>query len=502
MRAALTIAAILCGGLFAQADETVAPIEYRRLYVEVGQEKNWPRNGFTYAPVLRLSDFEKSVEAIRATRGGPGDVARIQTAELVGRVSENMIEGEADFTLSLAKEDFDKDQQFVSFQGTNLEFSPIELLAPDSIANLSAVSRPGVSNGEVGIWAADATPKCRWRAVASDSGKFSLRLPPAASSTLRLQIGADQQIEAEIGIVREKRWDFDNELGEWIILPDAMGRIQFRVVERQNSNTSSPLHVAQRSDYQVGASSIAVSTRFHCVTTDQTLRKFELSSDARLILTSVHLIDQQQRRRPVAWEQSPPNEAGQRRLTVRLPESETQSFDFEYSGVVPLEYAAANLKAPLLTVDPAAWQESKLTISLNDDWKLTTLGVREGKQVNFQPSIDGGPATANFMLYAANGSIEFSLSRIRPRLRYLVGNRVGLRPAKIVVEATAVIAAEEGESLDLEFGLANPGWRIDSLTAEPNTLPVDRWYVDDHGKLIVRLKQPVTPSASATLHAK
>ncbi|EAQ77580.1 hypothetical protein [Blastopirellula marina] len=506
-RSMLVITALLStvlGGSLARCDDDVAPIEFRRLYVPVGQEKIWPRNGFIYAPVIRLSDFEKGVQAIRATRGGPGDVARIRRTDLVGRVSESMIEGEATFELSLAQEDFDQQQQFVSFEGTNLEFSPLELLAPMAISNQASVSRPGVSNGEVGVWAAEAAPKFRWRAVASELGEFSLRLPPAASSSLHLHLGADQQIQADIGIVQEieSASDEDDELGEWLLLPDALGQIEFRIVDRRSANSASPLHVAQHCDYKVGAASISVMARFICVSTAEPLRKFELSSDARLILTGVHLVDRQQGRRPVAWEQSPPNEAGKRRLTVRLPENVEQLTEFEFSGVVPVESSPATLQAPLLTADPAVWQEAELMVSLDDTWRMTTLNVRQGKQLRFEESIDESHATAQFVLFAPSASIDFSLTRIEPRLRYRVGNSVHIGPTKLVAQTTAIISADKGETLELDFGPLTNDWKVDSLATDSAEAPLDRWYIDDDGRLHVRLKQPITSTEAVTLRGK
>ncbi|UUO05798.1 hypothetical protein M4951_20805 [Blastopirellula sp. J2-11] len=493
-----TLLLTVLGGSLAWCDDA-APIEFRRLYVPVGQEKIWPRNGFVYAPVIRLSDFENGVQAIRATRGGPGDVARIRSTDLVGRVSETMIEGEATFELSLAQEDFGQQQQFVSFQGTNLEFSPLELLAPLAISNQTSVSRPGVSNGEVGIWAAEAAPKFRWRAVASELGEFSLRLPPAAASSLRLHLGADQQVQADIGIVQEiESASEEEELGEWLLLPDALGQIEFRIVDRRSANSASPLHVAQHSDYKVGVASISVVTRFICVSTAEPLRKFELSSDARLILTGVHLVDRQQRRRPVAWEQSPPNEGGKRRLTVRLPENEDRLSEFEFSGVVPVESSPATLTAPLLTVDPAVWQEGELTVSLGDMWRMTTLNVRQGKQLRF----DESNATAHFVLLAPSASIDFSLTHVEPRLRYRMGTSVHIRPTRLVAQTMTIISADKGETLDLDFGILANGWKVDSLTTDSEETPLDRWYVDDDGRLHVRLKQPITSAESITLFGK
>lgn len=491
----------LCGSL-ARSDDAVPPIEYRRLYVPVGQEKIWPRNGFIYAPVIRLSDFENAVKSIRETRGGPSDVARIQTAELVGRVSESMIEGEATFQLSLAREDFGQLQQFVSFQGTNLEFSPLELLAPLSISNQTSVSRPGVSDGQVGIWASQSDPKLRWRAVASESGEFTLRLPPAASSSLRLNLNADQQIQSDVGIVQEVAQDDENESSEWLLLPDALGKIEFRIVDRRDSSSASPLHVAQHSHYEVGASSIAVATRLICNSTAEPLRKFELSSDSRLILTAVNLVDAQQRRKPVVWEQSPPNEAGIRRLTVRLPDNDERLSEFEFTGVVPVEASPTKLKAPLLNVDAGVWQEGELSVALNGVWRMTTLETRKAKQQDFEKQGLGGKTETKFVLFSPASSVDFSLTRIEPHLHYLVGNSVRIGLTKIVDDAVMIITTNEGETLDLKFGLL-PGWSVDSLSIDSaDDMAIDRWYVDDDGNLIVRLNRPITATDSALINAR
>lgn len=491
----------LCGAP-VRSDDAVPPIEYRRLYVPVGQEKIWPRNGFIYAPVIRLSEFENAVKSIRETRGGPSDVARIQKAELVGRVSESMIEGEATFELSLAREDFGKTQQFVSFQSTNLEFSPLEMLAPMSISNQASVSRPGYSDGQVGIWATQPDPKLRWRAVASESGDFLLRLPPAAASSLRLHLSSDQQIQSDTGIVQEVAEDDENESSEWLLLPDALGKVEFRIIDRRDSNSASPLHVAQHSRYEVGAASISVTTSFICISTAEPLRKFELSSDSRLILTGVNLIDGQRRRTAVAWEQSPPNEAGKRRLTIRLPENDQRLSEFEFTGVVPVENSPTKLKTPLLNVDAAQWQEGELTVALDGVWKMTTLETRRAKQLDFLTPTSTGKSETQFVLYAPTASVDFSLTRIEPQLRYLVGNAVRIGPTKIVDDVTTIITADQGESLDLKFGLL-PGWSVDSLAvASGGKSMLDRWYIDDDDKLIVRLNQPVSSANSMTLSAR
>ncbi|MCC9609726.1 hypothetical protein LOC68_11225 [Blastopirellula sp. JC732] len=488
-------------GSFAWGDDAVPAIEYRRLYVPVGQEKLWPRNGFIYAPVIRLSDFENAVKAIHESRGGPSDVARIRRTELVGRVTETMLEGEATFELSLANEDFGQTQQFVSFQGTNLEFSPLETLAPMSISNQTTISRPGLSDGEVGIWATQADPKFRWRAVSSESGEFSLRLPPAGSSSLRLQMGADQQVQADVGIVQEVVSEDEEKPSEWLLLPDALGQIKFRIVDRRDSNSASPVHVAQHARYDVGAASISVATRFICVSTAEPLRKFELWSDARLILTGVHLFDSQRRPQPVAWEQSPPNEGGKRRLTIRLPDNDQRLSEFEFTGVVPVESSPTRLKAPLLSVDAAMWQEGEVTIAPGDDWRITTLDARQAKQVGFDPQNEQ-EQTAQFVLFTPSSSIEFALTRVEPHLHFLVGNSVKIGPTKITANTTATVSLAEGETLDLEFGLLG-GWNVDSLTTEPAAKAMlDRWYVDDDGKLIVRLKEPISPSQAVTINAR
>ncbi|TWT33359.1 hypothetical protein [Blastopirellula retiformator] len=495
----LMLIAAVAGSGWAFADDAVPPIEYRRLYVPVGQEKIWPRNGFIYAPVIRLSDFEAAVQAIRDSRGGPSDVARIRKAELVGRVTETMIEGEATFDLALARQDFGQPQQFVSFQGTNLEFSPLETLAPIAISNRTDIARPGVSDGEVGIWASQPEPKMRWRAVADELGEFALRLPPAGSASLRLQLTPEQQVQADIGIVQEIA--SAEGPSEWLLLPDSLGQVEFRILDRREADSASPVHVAQHAEYQVTPSSVEVMTRLICASTAEPLRKFELTSDARLILGDVALFDSERRRQSVAWEQSPPNEAGKRRLTIRLPENDDRLCEFQITGVVPLEKTSVSLRAPLMSVDSAMWQEGELTVSLDDVWRMTALDVRQAKRGVLQSGASQQKKT-QFVLFSPTAAIDFSLSRIEPRLHYRQGNVVKISPTKIVANAKVVVSASEGETLDLQFDVL-PGWNIDSLTTDPAAKEMlDRWYMDDDGQLNVRLKRPVSPQESVTINAR
>ncbi len=477
----------------AGADETAESLRYRRIFVRDSQirEGHIAALAEGYLPIKR-SEFEALVAPDR------GDRPRLQTVTLTanfdgqrtlsGTAVLDVVAPEGIFALPLDPLNLAVVEP--TWQGSKLE--PVRIgLAPDGT---TVAMVPASGQLQFG-WSLVGKP------TAPDDVVFPIRLPPAATHRLLLQLPVGRVPTTDVGLIRllplETGTAEDKTLASWQI--DLGGSASANLVIRsQRAVSPQNVRVKQRADYELRETGISASGEIRLDVVGAPLRQLQLKIDPRLSLISAKFGDLDLEFAEQA------DGAGTPTTLIYLPNSfvgTDRRVRWTAFASLPL---GSSFALPTVTVQNAFWEEAELKVRVNEPLELAELELHglEQSSVSMLPANAG--EELRFRQFRQDSQTVLRLTRRaeQPSARSGLAVRVGRQDINAIGKLVLTSLGENPVQLQTNAG----GWSIQSVAAEP-TSAIKSWSVVEEGGrrwLRIQLQPPPdeTESIQLTIQAQ
>ncbi|HEX5103857.1 MAG TPA: hypothetical protein VFV87_08615, partial [Pirellulaceae bacterium] len=466
----------LLGGHGAPAQEPLRSraedqLRYRRIYVP---EENLDREIRGLLP-LKREEFERRIAQASRAASSPGGTlaARIDRASYRARLEgDQSLQGLA--RLEIACED----------EG--------QTLLPLGECNLPLLGatwrggpvRPAIvghdQSGALGLLVDHrGTVDADWslRGVSTKDGiAFHLQLPPAAVSSLTLDLPADRSLSAEGGIVSPAAEGQSQPPEEgrraWLIEIGGTGRVKLLVESaRAAEEPARRITVRETTTYSVLPASLDVEASWEVDFQPHKPDTLAIRVPRPLVLTSIRSAD-----RPLDWRVTEENDEASV-ATVSLAEPQATSnitLQVQATGAWSAETPAA---LPRMTIADADFQEGRVTIAAPTWMRLQTTPIRGCWQTAVVPATGQRRIEQmEFRLLTAEAAIEIAADSSLPMLREWSGTQIMIDAAQINAVMIAELSSISRERFFAEAAISRR-WIVDSIEVQPPEALSDRMLI-------------------------
>lgn len=469
------VAALAClaGGHDSQAEE---PLRYRRIFVP---EDALPREIRGLLPLQREEFERRAAQASQKEQAMPAGETRVTRAEYHARlVGNRYLQGSAELEIECNA----SAPQVMPLGACNMALA--------SARWRSAAERPAVvgqdGSGQLGCLVSESgTLLWDWslqRGAGAAAITFSLQLPPATVSTLRLELAADQVLLAEGGIVTPGSENSPPPAGKsappttrtWLVEVGGSPALNLTIQTRTTGGDSPPLiAVREESSYSILRSSLDLDCTLQIETFEQSLPNLKLLVDRPLQITRIRAGEQTLR-----WTVSGSGDDGVL-VTIASPEAAVgPNFSLEIQATAPWS-ADAPAALPRVVVQDTVYQEGRTTIAAAPELGLQAKPLRGAWQSAVTPAVGGrGNDQMQFRLHEARAQIEIAADLAPAGLQEITGTQFIVDGTKVSAVMTAELTSLGGNYFAVEATVPRR-WIIDAVEVEPAEALSDRTLTAD-----------------------
>ena len=479
--------------LYAQADE---PIKYRRIFVPQAELDGQIRG---LLPLAR-EEFDRRIARIpQGSNQQPSSPARIDRAEYKARWDGSpLLSGAAELEV-----------QSGAAAPTVMSLGQCGLALHDAVWKDDPPRAAVIGSDPAGVSACvverSGTMQWNWslRGTIEAGGRtaFSLRLPPATTSSLLLDLPADHSLEVEGGIASPVAAGNSDPAAKvnaqpprqsWLVEFGGPGVALLRISPAPASGTPQPVAtVRETSTYSLLRSALDLETSLDVDTFHQRLPQLKLHVERPLEITSIRMGELM-----LPWFVSASDERAQ---TVVVPLDDPQKappLALTVQAVAPWTTDEPTT-LPRVTLDDAVYQEGRATVSAPAWLRLHARSVRGCWQSGVLPaSPAGGNDQLQFRLHSADAAIEVGANLASAGLREASGTQLVIDATQVTATMVAELTSLGGSRFFVEARIPRR-WIVDSVDVQPADALSDRLLTaatPDQQLLRLNLKRSVPDS--------
>ena len=488
-----------------RAGATIAPIEYRRIFVPADKMEAWPRNGEKLIPI-ESRDFDEWIRSANDAAGQTNQVV-ISKAEYTARLESNgRLHGDGRWTLST--------------HGAQPAFLPLGNLAldlrnpqwhdvpqqPVRIGMWGQTNRPASRFGLEVV--RSGTLKFEWHArtsSADDQLEIPWHVPVANSARLTLDLPEGKQPRIEGSVVLESALlPSDNKSPgkphrRWVIglSPVQVAALRILNADRRSSQSDSQMAFHEEVGYRIGPRGLEMTTTWRLEGYADVKRELAVAVPTGLQLASI-----KSEGNDVAWrlirEASSPTDTA----LIDLPKVDgSKPRQLTFSAWRPV-VVDAPWRLPRLRPEGFFWSSGKFELAVAASHELKRLNPDECIETDTSRLIadEDLPETHSFMSYSPSAAIEVDISARRTDATIRAGSSLTLADPNLNGRLVVEWSFAHGAAHRLTGKLA-PGWIVEALETIPADALAD-WYIDrrsNEQEIEIQLSRAATAARNVTV---